>query len=46
MKDNYQTKDTCSTKVTFDLNGDTIYNLSFTGGFTVEQKKEVVKDAI
>ncbi len=32
MKHNYKTQNTCSTKITFDLEGDTIHNISFTGG--------------
>jgi uncharacterized protein (TIGR03905 family) len=28
----YQTKGTCSTKIEFDIEGDIIYNVAFTGG--------------
>lgn len=29
---NYKTKQTCSTKIQFDLNGDVVSNIVFTGG--------------
>lgn len=32
MKYIYQTKDTCSSKIEFDINGDIITNVQFTGG--------------
>lgn len=32
MKHSYKTKNTCSTKITFDLEGDVVSNISFTGG--------------
>lgn len=32
MKHEFKTKGTCSTKITFDLNGDTVNNVVFTGG--------------
>ncbi len=34
MKHSYKTKNTCSTKITFDLEGDVVSNISFTGGCT------------
>lgn len=32
MKYSYKTKGTCSTQITFDINGDVITNVNFTGG--------------
>lgn len=32
MKHSYQTNNTCSTKITFDLDDNVINNISFTGG--------------
>ena len=32
MKHEFKTKGTCSTKITFELNGDTVNNVIFTGG--------------
>lgn len=32
MKYTYKTKDTCSTQIDFDINGDKITNIVFTGG--------------
>lgn len=32
MKHTYKTKNTCSTKITFDLDGDVVSNITFTGG--------------
>lgn len=32
MKYTYKTKGTCSTKITFDLDGDIVRNIEFTGG--------------
>lgn len=32
MKHSYKTKNTCSTKITFDLDGDIVTNIVFTGG--------------
>lgn len=32
MKHSYKTKNTCSTKITFDLDGDTVRDISFVGG--------------
>lgn len=32
MRHEFKTKGTCSTKITFDLDGDTVRNVSFTGG--------------
>ena len=32
MKHIYRTKNTCSTQISFDLDGDTVRNISFTGG--------------
>ncbi len=34
MKHSYKTKNTCSTKITFDLEDGTVRNISFTGGCT------------
>lgn len=33
MRYSYKTKGTCSTQIDFDLNGDVVSNVSFTGGF-------------
>ena len=32
MKHTYRTKGTCSTQIEFDLNGDIVSNVEFTGG--------------
>ena len=32
MRYSYKTKGTCSTQIDFDLNGDVVSNVSFTGG--------------
>ncbi len=32
LKHNYKTKNTCSTKISFDLEGDIVSNISFNGG--------------
>ncbi|MDO4167257.1 MAG: TIGR03905 family TSCPD domain-containing protein [Eubacteriales bacterium] len=32
MKYTYQTKGTCSTQITFDIDGDVITNVQYTGG--------------
>ncbi len=32
MRHNYKTKGTCSTKIMFDLDGDIVRNIEFTGG--------------
>ena len=32
MRYSYKTKGTCSTQIDFDLNGDVVPNVSFTGG--------------
>lgn len=32
MKYNYKTKNTCSSNISFDLNGDVVSNIKFTGG--------------
>lgn len=32
MRFTYKTKDTCSSKITFDLEGDVVRNIEFTGG--------------
>lgn len=32
MRYTYKTKGTCSTQIDFDLNGDVVSNVSFTGG--------------
>jgi uncharacterized protein (TIGR03905 family) len=32
MRHAYKTKGTCSTKITFDLDGDRVRNIEFTGG--------------
>lgn len=32
MRHTYKTKDTCSTVISFDLDGDVVRNVSFTGG--------------
>lgn len=32
MEYSYRTKDTCSTKITFELDGNTVHNVQFTGG--------------
>ncbi len=32
MKYTYQTKGTCSTQITFDIDGDVITNVEYTGG--------------
>ncbi|MDR1735483.1 MAG: TIGR03905 family TSCPD domain-containing protein [Oscillospiraceae bacterium] len=32
MRHSYNTKDTCSTQISFDLVGDTVRNVEFTGG--------------
>lgn len=32
MRYTYKTKDTCSTKIDFDLNGDVVTDIEFTGG--------------
>ncbi|MDR1664690.1 MAG: TIGR03905 family TSCPD domain-containing protein [Clostridiales bacterium] len=32
MRYSYQTSNTCSTKIAFDLDGDVVHNVEFTGG--------------
>lgn len=32
MTHSYQTKDTCSSKITFELDGDVVHNIAFIGG--------------
>lgn len=32
MHHTYKTKDTCATQIDFDLDNDTVHNVSFTGG--------------
>lgn len=32
MRHHYQTKDTCSTQISFDLEGDVIHNVEFVSG--------------
>lgn len=32
MKHSYKTQDTCATRITFDLNGDVVNNVEFSGG--------------
>lgn len=32
MKYTYRTKDTCSTQIDFELNGDVVTNIEYTGG--------------